>query len=232
MQLFAPATCEAIAQATKQLEGLFGVGAIPADLTKFWGIADGALGDVAVVYSTKDIVPINKLLDVCVTSPGFVAIGDDAGGVVAYLRLGSTNRSVYLNYERDSRPETMRNLDMSLNDWVEAECPFDTPEPEFSAADPVSVRIDNLDGASIFEILRMRETLAPGTSLKEFRTQLNDLPVQLAENSYCGAVDVCAKLAALGCRVSIWSVSEPARQFPTSYVWTNKEFGHVDSQGD
>lgn len=223
-----PDSPDVVAFACVGLQALFN-GRVPNALLEHWSVSGRVTTDIAVIFPASEILDANKLYNTADLSPGFITIGNDSGGVLAYLSLNEEKKNVYLNYFSDRSHRSMRNIGMTLQTWIENGCPFDNPEPLFDAADSVVVQVDETPASRLLDLLSIRDELVPGISLTAFRQMLQVVPFRLPARSYCRAVELCIKIKASGCMVSIWGELEPSRQFPTEYTWEPlKEFGEAD----
>ncbi|WP_052344399.1 SMI1/KNR4 family protein [Bacillus ndiopicus] len=75
MELYEPATVEEIQHAEKELQIV-----LPKVYIELLHVSNGVLGNLAKLYSTDELVEMNKTYEVQSYAPGYVSVGNDNGG--------------------------------------------------------------------------------------------------------------------------------------------------------
>ena len=56
--------------------------------------------------------------------PGYLAIGEDGGGMLAFIKLDSLDSSVYCTWASFVDEQDLEKMADSISDWVKSKCPF------------------------------------------------------------------------------------------------------------
>lgn len=72
------------------------------------------------IYSTDDLFERNKTLEVQEYAPGYIAIGDDSGGLSIMVSL--TTNEVFSVEQSSMDPDDMEKLANTVTDWLDTDC--------------------------------------------------------------------------------------------------------------
>ncbi|MGN4125504.1 SMI1/KNR4 family protein [Lysinibacillus sphaericus] len=81
IDLYEPATVEEIHQVEKELQIV-----LPKVYKELLSVSNGVLGNLAHLYSTDELIEMNKTYEVQSYAPGYVSVGNDNGGYHLLMR--------------------------------------------------------------------------------------------------------------------------------------------------
>ncbi|QPR67877.1 SMI1/KNR4 family protein [Lysinibacillus macroides] len=94
IELYAPATVEDIQKVERKLQRV-----LPKVYKEFLYISNGMLGNLAKVYSTDELIEMNKAYEVQGYAANFISIGNDHGGY--QLLMEATAEAVHFQLVSD-----------------------------------------------------------------------------------------------------------------------------------
>ena len=115
-----PASDASLQEAEKAL-GL----ALPEAFRRLLKQSDGVSDQEGVlVYGSEDLAERNETWEVGTYAPGFLAIGDNSGGVIALVSRSDDHAGVWVSDSGDLEPKDFNQVADSLEDWFKKGCPF------------------------------------------------------------------------------------------------------------
>lgn len=94
---------------------------LPAPLQEFLKRSDGlSLGGGLLIYGSADLKERNETWEVNKYAPGYIAIGDDGGGIVFLMKLNEDDAAIYAVESGVMDPEFAEQISESLSAWVSA----------------------------------------------------------------------------------------------------------------
>ncbi len=115
-----PASAEAVAAADRLLPA-----AMPEEYAALLAQAAGVIANRFVLYSCHELPERNATFQVSEYAPGFVAIGDDNGGMAIVLQGGPGRSPVFVVGHGTMQRADMVQVAGSLVEWIGAGCPVD-----------------------------------------------------------------------------------------------------------
>ncbi len=98
----------------------FGV-VLPESYVQLLGEANGLMLESGMsIYSTIDLVERNDTFEVQEYAPGFIAIGDDSGGMCILIRVSTGE--VFSVDQGSMDPDDMEQLACNVARWVDLDC--------------------------------------------------------------------------------------------------------------
>ncbi|WP_107841565.1 SMI1/KNR4 family protein [Metasolibacillus meyeri] len=94
MELYDPATVGEIQQVEQELQIV-----LPKVYRELLCVSNGVLGNLATLYSTEDLVEMNKTYEVQIFAPGYVSVGNDNGGY--HLLMKAEQEAVHFQLVSD-----------------------------------------------------------------------------------------------------------------------------------
>ncbi|MEC1180143.1 SMI1/KNR4 family protein [Metasolibacillus meyeri] len=94
MELYEPATVGEIQQVEQELQIV-----LPKVYRELLCVSNGVLGNLATLYSTEDLVEMNKTYEVQIFAPGYVSVGNDNGGY--HLLMKAEQEAVHFQLVSD-----------------------------------------------------------------------------------------------------------------------------------
>jgi hypothetical protein len=79
------------------------------------------------VYSSQEVMERNATFEVAEYAPGYMAIGDDSGGVAFLLRVNSDDQTVYAVGHGSMDPDDMKCVAPSLDAWLQSAAQSESP---------------------------------------------------------------------------------------------------------
>jgi hypothetical protein len=211
----AGASPEEIATWQRRIQELIGVKRVPQVLLDLWAHSNGFHDEDVIFYSLEESLEHNELLEVAAFAPGHIVIASDGGSRIAVLRSELAAVEVLLNYMGNMKPDSMEPTGMTLQQWIDAGCPFESEgSEEFSPIEEVVVRLEQMPPGGLPELMRIRNKLSLDIPVIELKSISEELPYDLCTLSYIRALRVASEINEKGDCVTLRLARDPTKRLP------------------
>jgi hypothetical protein len=102
----------------KEIEIWAGVTLTPGYIELLNSRGGNLIGSSTMIYCADDVIERNETFESKKYCPGFLAIGDDSGGIAFVIALGNDSSPVYAVDQGSMQPEDFTEVSPSIGLWL------------------------------------------------------------------------------------------------------------------
>lgn len=171
---------------------------IPNQYQDFLKQQDGCIFDSGVrLYELDELKEMNECLQVQMYQPGYMAIGDDSGGLIFLMKQELNAKELFVVDIADYDLETAFCKISNFKDWFDKGCVI--PQKDADVNSPKGkngeVYMIKLPANGVKDIVKIKKIFAMDIATSELLKMSKDLPCKIASNiTYAKAIKLMAKL--------------------------------------
>lgn len=171
---------------------------IPNQYQDFLKQQDGCIFDSGVrLYELDELKEMNECLQVQMYQPGYMAIGDDSGGLIFLMKQELNAKELFVVDIADYDLETAFCKISNFKDWFDKGCVIlqkdaDVNSPKGKNGEVYMIK---LPANGVKDIVKIKKIFAMDIATSELLKMSKDLPCKIASNiTYAKAIKLMAKL--------------------------------------
>jgi len=153
-----------------------------------------------LIYGTEEIIERNETWEVNEYAKGYLAIGDDGGGIVFLMALNTEESKVFSVGSGDMNPQNATIIAADFTSWIDSGCVNESEEKELGdPIDACNILLTASPNGGLKDLVKIKNVLHIKISASDLLKCSKNLPCELVKDyPYFQAIKLIESMGEIG----------------------------------